>query len=55
MSENALLGDGSTYNKKNPYIENGMTVQRCLAVFVCIQVLLFDEMFIKALGIYSLG
>ena len=31
MAENALLKDGSTHNKKDPFIENGMAVQRSLA------------------------
>ena len=33
--ENSLLGDGSLCNKKNPLLENGMTVQRCLPC--CVQ------------------
>ena len=35
IAENALLKDGSTHNKKDPFIENGMTVQRCLTVTTC--------------------
>ncbi len=27
VAENALLSDGSTYNKKDPLIEGGMTVE----------------------------
>ncbi|XP_064384674.1 dehydrogenase/reductase SDR family member 7-like [Halichondria panicea] len=30
MAENALLSDGSTSKKKNPLIEGGMRVQRCV-------------------------